>query len=225
MATVFSSAYAGSGVSLSSSYYLRRFYTGNADAKTGISRKQYSTPALSMADSHALRQAIKSLGSFSYDGEHSTNIRNSVSAFIDTYNNLLYSSGASEDRRMQQTHKSIKKLSADYEKDLDKIGITIKKDGTLEKRTDLFANADISRFEKLFSADADYMQRISSYARRVEKRSEILDIEEKRALIMKQQANNEKTDGTGTLPPVLSVTGAGDDILPVGIGGNVNVVL
>lgn len=220
MATVFSTAYAGAGESLSSSYYMRRFYTGNTDARTQASRKQYSNSMLSLADAHALRRAVKGLGSFTYDDDHSTNIRNSVSAFIDTYNNLLSSSGSSDDRRMQQTYKSIKKLSAEYEKELDKIGITVKSDGTLEKRTDLFANADISKFEKLFSKDSDYMQRISSYAKRVEKRSEVLDIEEKRAALLKQQQKNAAGSGidTASLTPSTGVPNTG-------IGGNVNVVL
>lgn len=218
MATIFSTAYAGTGVSLSSSYYLRRFYSANTDAKTSASRKQYSNTALSNADARALRRAIKSLGSFTYDDDNSTNIRNSVSAFIDTYNNLLDSSGSSEDRRMQQTYKSMKKLTSEYADELDKIGITVSKDGTLKKRTDLFANADISKFEKLFSKDTDYMQRISAYTRRVQKRSETLDIEEKRAALLKQQQQN-----TSTLTATTFTTSSG--IPAAGTGNNVNVVL
>lgn len=218
MATIFSTAYAGTGVSLSSSYYLRRFYSANTDAKTSASRKQYSNTALSNADARALRRAIKSLGSFTYDDDSSTNIRNSVSAFIDTYNNLLDSSGSSEDRRMQQTYKSMKKLTSEYADELDKIGITVSKDGTLKKRTDLFANADISKFEKLFSKDTDYMQRISAYTRRVQKRSETLDIEEKRAALLKQQQQN-----TSTLTATTFTTSSG--IPAAGTGNNVNVVL
>ena len=218
MATIFSTAYAGTGVSLSSSYYLRRFYSANTDAKTSASRKQYSNTALSNADARALRRAIKSLGSFTYDDDNSTNIRNSVSAFIDTYNNLLDSSGSSEDRRMQQTYKSMKKLTSEYADELDKIGITVSKDGTLKKRTDLFANADISKFEKLFSKDTDYMQRISAYTRRVQKRSETLDIEEKRAALLKQQQQN-----TSTLAATTFTTSS---VIPAaGTGNNVNVVL
>ena len=218
MATIFSTAYAGTGVSLSSSYYLRRFYSANTDAKTSASRKQYSNTALSNADARALRRAIKNLGSFTYDDDNSTNIRNSVSAFIDTYNNLLDSSGSSEDRRMQQTYKSMKKLTSEYADELDKIGITVSKDGTLKKRTDLFANADISKFEKLFSKDTDYMQRISAYTRRVQKRSETLDIEEKRAALLKQQQQN-----TSTLTATTFTTSSG--IPAAGTGNNVNVVL
>lgn len=218
MATIFSTAYAGTGVSLSSSYYLRRFYSANTDAKTSASRKQYSNTALSNADARALRRAIKNLGSFTYDDDNSTNIRNSVSAFIDTYNNLLDSSGSSEDRRMQQTYKSMKKLTSEYADELDKIGITVSKDGTLKKRTDLFANADISKFEKLFSKDTDYMQRISAYTRRVQKRSETLDIEEKRAALLKQQQQN-----TSTLAATTFTTSSG--IPAAGTGNNVNVVL
>ena len=218
MATIFSKAFAGTGVSLSSSYYKRRFYSDNADAKTSTSRKALNNSALSSADSHALRRAIKELGSFTYDDDNSTNIRNSVSAFIDTYNNLLESSGSSEDRRMQQINKSIKKLSSEYANDLDKIGITVNKDGTLKKRSDLFANADISKFEKLFSKDTDYMQRTLAYAKRVEKRSETLDIEEKRAALLKQQQQNESTLAATTFTTSSGTPAAG-------VGNNINIVL
>lgn len=220
MATVFSTAYAGAGESLSSSYYLRRFYTGNTDARTSTSRKQYSKTMLSNADAHALRRAIKSLGSFTYDDDNSTNIRNSVSAFIATYNNMLSSSGASDDRRMQQICKSVKKLSAEYEKELDKIGITVNSDGTLETRTDLFANASISKFENLFSKDSDYMQRISAYAKRIENRSSVLDIEEKKAALLRQEQQNAIHSGIDTTSLIPS-TGTPN----TGIGNNVNVVL
>ena len=119
---------------------------------------------------------------------------------------------------MQQTYKSMKKLTSEYADELDKIGITVSKDGTLKKRTDLFANADISKFEKLFSKDTDYMQRISAYTRRVQKRSETLDIEEKRAALLKQQQQN-----TSTLTATTFTTSSG--IPAAGTGNNVNVVL
>ena len=50
-----------------------------------------------------------------------------------------------------------------------------------------------AKFEKLFSKDTDYMQRVSAYTRRIQKRSETLDIEEKRAALLKQQQQNTST--------------------------------
>ena len=80
-------AYVGAGTTLGTSYYMRRFYAANADARTTTSRSNLTNSTLTGADSHALRRAIRSLGSFTYDDDNEINIKNSVSAFISTYNN------------------------------------------------------------------------------------------------------------------------------------------
>ena len=60
-------AYVGAGTTLGTSYYMRRFYAANADARTTTSRSNLSNSTLTGADSHALRRAIRSLGSFTSD--------------------------------------------------------------------------------------------------------------------------------------------------------------
>lgn len=161
-------AYVGAGTTLGTSYYMRRFYASNADARTTTSRSNLSNSTLTGADAHALRRAVRSLGSFTYDDDNAANIRNNVSAFISTYNNILNSSGNSDDRTIKNTQKSLKNITAEYADQLDKIGITVKDNGTLESRSSLFGSADISKFESLFSSDSEYMQRVNSYARRLE---------------------------------------------------------
>lgn len=184
-------AYVGAGTTLGTSYYMRRFYAANADARTTTSRSNLSNSTLTGADSHALRRAIRSLGSFTYDDDNETNIKNNVSAFISTYNNMINSSGASDDRTMKNTQKSLKNLTAEYESQLDKIGITVKDNGTLESRSSLFSSADISKFESLFSSDSEYMQRVNSYARRLENRSNILTQIEYNDALAKRNANKQ----------------------------------
>ena len=235
-------AYAGAGTVLGTSYYMRRFYASNADARTNTSRSNLSNSTLTGADSHALRRAIRSLGSFTYDDDNETNIKNNVSAFISTYNNMINSSGASDDRTMKNTQKSLKNLTAEYESQLDKIGITVKDNGTLESRSSLFSSADISKFESLFSADSEYMQRVNSYARRFENRSSILtQIEYNEALAKrnaKKQASSSVSDGTSdsadtgstsvnalNIASVTPVTADLNTLLNTGIGKNVNVIL
>ena len=235
-------AYVGAGTTLGTSYYMRRFYASNADARTTTSRSNLSNSTLTGADSHALRRAIRSLGSFTYDDDNETNIKNNVSAFISTYNNMINSSGASDDRTMKNTQKSLKNLTAEYESQLDKIGITVKDNGTLESRSSLFSSADISKFESLFSADSEYMQRVNSYARRFENRSSILtQIEYNDALAKrnaKKQASSSVPDGTTdsadtgstsvnalNIASVTPVTADLNTLLNTGIGKNVNVIL
>ena len=234
-------AYVGAGTTLGTSYYMRRFYAANADARTTTSRSNLSNSTLTGADSHALRRAIRSLGSFTYDDDNETNIKNNVSAFISTYNNMINSSGASDDRTMKNTQKSLKNLTAEYESQLDKIGITVKDNGTLESRSSLF----ISKFESLFSADSEYMQRVNSYARRLENRSNILTQIEYNDALAKRNANKQtspsvsdsttgKTDSADTgstavnalnIASVTPVTADLNTLLNTGIGSNVNVIL
>ena len=123
-------AYVGAGTTLGTSYYMRRFYASNADARTTTSRSNLSNSTLT-----ALRRAVRSLGSFTYDDDNAANIRNNVSAFISTYNNILNSSGNSDDRTIKNTQKSLKNITAEYADQLDKIGITVKESTTACKIT------------------------------------------------------------------------------------------
>ena len=222
-------AYVGAGTTLGTSYYMRRFYASNADARTTTSRSNLTNSTLTGADSHALRRAIRSLGSFTYDDDNETNIKNSVS----------------DDRTVKNTQKSLKNLTAEYESQLDKIGITVKGNGTLESRSSLFSSADISKFESLFSADSEYMQRVNSYARRLENRSNILTQIEYNDALAKRNANKQtsssvsdsttgKTDSADTgstavnalnIASVTPVTADLNTLLNTGIGSNVNVIL
>lgn len=214
------SVYLGAGTTLSSSYYVRRFYSENENARTTTKRKQLSNSTLSNADAHALRQAVKSLGSFSYDDVNSTNIRNNVKAFVSTYNNLMSSAADSQDRKTIQNAKNIKNLTNEYADDLDKLGITVNADGTLEARTALLNTTSISKFEKLFSSDTDYMQRVNSFAKRIEQRGSTLYLEEQHALRLKSEsaanaaANTKETVGVDL-----------NSLLNNGIGSNINISL
>ena len=123
---------------------------------------------------------------------------------------------------MTQSYKAMKKLTSEYKDSLDKIGITVNKDGTLSSRTSLFANADISKFEKLFSKDADYIQRATAYTKRIERRSDTLDIEEKKAALLAQQQKQATSTATSSLAAsLIPSTGLPAD----STGSNINVVL
>ena len=54
-------AVAGTGTSLSASYYLRNFYTANRNAVTSSKRKEMTGGTLSQADATALHRAAKKL--------------------------------------------------------------------------------------------------------------------------------------------------------------------
>lgn len=209
----------GSGTSLSAAYYMRRFYKTNTDARNKSTRSDMEPSALSGADALALRRAVKNLGKFEYHSDDSANIRSSVTAFVNTYNNLLDSAASSTDRTLNRSTKSLKQLTSQYKDDLDKLGITVNDDGTLKTRDALFSKADASKFQKLFSKDSDYMKQVTAYAKRAEKQSSSLSL-----------AANAKTTAaaatkTAVTPAAALVSQAASSptVSDNGIGGHINI--
>lgn len=228
--TGFSTVYAGTATSLSTNYYLRNFYKGNRDAITSSSRSSYTSNGLTVADSAALRRAIRMLGDFNFDDTDSTNVRESVKAFVSTYNNLLDSASESTDSTIKRNLKSLKSLTSQYSNDLDNIGITVNSDGSLTARDSLLGTASISKFESLFSSDSNYMQKVSSYAKRIQTRSDTLDYSQKAAesAARSAQSQSASTDGESDQTAVASIVAASlglNTLLPEGIGENVNLLL
>ncbi len=231
----FNSEYTGTATTLSSSYYMRSFYVANRDAGAASKRAGFDANRLSIADGMALRRAARQLRNFSYDREQDSSIRNSVQAYIDTYNNTISSVSETTDSNMEHLGKQLKSLTSSYAGELDKIGITVNKDGTLETRDPLFKTSDISKFEKLFSGESDYMQRTTAFAKRIQNRSEALF----QSKTHRQFLSASAPDSGNTTPPAESgtqpdATAAAqivarsldlDTLLNTGIGANINLSL
>lgn len=211
--------YIGAGTSLSSSYYMRNFYISNRDARTASKRKDMNNSTLSLADSQALRRAIKNLGSMDFTDENDSDIRNSVKAFIETYNNALSSTATSSDHTLNRNTKQLKSIAQEYASDFNKIGITVNDDGSLTRRDTLFTSASISKFKKIFSSNSDFMQRTSACAKRVERRSNALSLTEKNQALLKNASNPANEDSQASNDADLNA------LLDNGIGQNINIVL
>ena len=228
-------AYIGSGTTLSSKYYLRSFYRSNREAGTSSKRREFSGNQLALADGRALRQAVRRLTSSDFSDDQDANTRNSVLAYIQTYNNMLSSAGSSSDRTLERSAKQLKNITSEYSSELDKIGITVNDDGTLTSRTTLFESADLSKFKELFSADAAYAKRFAS-------RGEALVTSDNNLLMQKKNAaatGSSATDGTttsgatespddGTATTAAQIVSQSldlDTLLNTGIGKNINIIL
>lgn len=225
-----SETYAGTGTSLSSSFYLRNFYNTNRDARTSSKRKGMDNNTLSFADGLALRRAIKQLGNSEYNDDNDTNIRGSVKAFIETFNNTLSSTSASSDHTLERNMKQLKSIASEYADKLDKIGITVNDDGTMTSRDSLFANASLDKFKELFSSDSDFMQRTSACAKRIERRSDALGLAAKNQELQKIAENKTAGDATVStdttaVAQIVSQSVDLDTLLNTGIGQNVNITL
>lgn len=218
--------YIGAGTTLSSNFYLRNFYMSNRDARTASKRKDMDHSALTLADGQALRRAIKKIGSLEFDDNNDSYIRNSVKAFIDTFNNTIDSTSDSTDHTLSRNMKQLKSIAQEYSSDLDKIGITVNDDGTLTRRDALFSTASLSKFEKLFSSGSDFMQRASACAKRIEHRSDSLTFTEKNQELL-QNATSQSAAATDTTAVAQLISDGTDldTLLNTGIGQNVNIVL
>lgn len=231
-------SYAGTGTSLSSGFFLRNFYTSNRDAKTSSKRRSMNQTDLTLADGQALRRAIHQLGKSEFSETNDTNVRSSVLAFIDTYNNTISSASDSNDRTLMRNMKHLKSLSQEYSDAFDKIGITVNDDGTLTGRESLLKSAALSKFEKIFSSDSEYMQRTTSYAKRIERRSEALSLSAKTQKLKEITAN--KTDSqtidssiaaiatlssASTTAAQIVAAGADSGGADRSVGHNINIVL
>ena len=87
-----------SGVSLSTNYFLRNFYTNNQKASKSSNRSAFSNVELSYEDSRALSRAAKRLSKNDYgsdkdekDSDLNDTSRAAIEAFVDTYNNTITS--------------------------------------------------------------------------------------------------------------------------------------
>ena len=223
-------AYIGSGTTLSSKYYLRSFYRSNREAGTSSKRREFSGNQLALADGRALRQAVRRLTSSDFSDDQDTNTRNSVLAYIQTYNNMLSSAGSSSDRTLERSAKQLKNITSEYSSELDKIGITVNDDGTLTSRTTLFESADLSKFKELFSADATYMQRTSTYAKRcarlIQKKNAAATGSSATDGITASSTTGSPDDGTATTAAqIVSQSLDLDTLLNTGIGKNINLIL
>lgn len=157
-----------SGVNLSSTFYLRNFYKNDQTAFKSSSRKEISSGKLSHEDALALRRAAKALKDFEFtDDELESNLLGSVDAFIKTYNNNLESSGGKNTSDLKRYAKQLKNLSSSHAEELEDIGITINKDGSLKLNENLFKKADVADIKKVFGKDSSYSKQVSSISKRM----------------------------------------------------------
>lgn len=219
-------AFVGLATSLSTKFYMRNFYQKNKNAGIAGTRSEFSNTELCLADGIALRRAVKRIGASDYAEEKGDDIRNSVLAFIETHNNALSSTSDSEDSSLTRYSKQLKNLAKTHSDELDKIGITVNADGSMTSRESLFKTASLSKFKSLFSRESDFMQRSSSLAKRISRRSEDVDLSEKRRKLDAQKSSGTQpgASGANAVLPAFAIPQA-DATAMTGIGGSVDISL
>lgn len=203
-------AAAGTGTTLSSSFFMKKFYRNCANAAKSNKRSDYTANRLSQADADALHQAVKQLRNYKFTKDEGTNIYGNVMAFVETYNNTLDSSTDSSDPSVNRYAKQLKYLAQNHKDELQGIGITVNKDGSLTAKENLVKKASVSDVKALFSKESDFSTKVFQYSRHLESKSE-------------EAYNSEISAEAAKQKETLAAQQAQQDALLTGIGGSVDI--
>ncbi len=151
-----------SGYSITSSKYLRDFYLSDRELTKKASREKASERTVSLADSKALRRALRDLENYDYgdgskddtDNEKSTLYKH-LKAFADTYNYTMDSSSSSSSSGIKAMSKKMKQFSEKYADELEDLGITFDQKGYMSIKPSAVDNLKRSTYGKAFSATSD----------------------------------------------------------------------
>jgi hypothetical protein len=162
-----------SAISLTSDFYLSNFYQSNRTVRTTSGRKDLTSNELSYEDARALKRAVNKLGSIEFtDEENIDNIYSAITAFADTYNNTLSSTKSSDDSDLSKYSKQLKSLAKKYSDDLESIGITVEKDGSLTVNDSLLKLKDVDDLKEAFTSDdSRFIKKTNSIARKLKSNS------------------------------------------------------
>lgn len=161
-----------SGLTLSTDYFMRNFYSGNRSVITKSARNDYSKLELSFEDSRALAKAAKHFTSGDFESKAETDkeidgtMKSSIEAFVKTYNNTIDTSTSGDDDTLREI-KKMKKLCKKYEKELKDIGISMERGGKLSINDDLLKSADKSKVRKVFSPRNEFSGKALSISRKL----------------------------------------------------------
>lgn len=156
-------AVVSSGVSLSTNYFMNNFYANNRSVIKASGRSDYTKLELSYEDSRALTRAAKRLQKNDYGSDTDEKdeaiydtTRSALTAFIDTYNNMVDSAKNSTDHDTKYQLKKMKAYLNKYSDDLEHIGISMESGGKLKINDDLLKVAKNSKVRKIFSSDQEF---------------------------------------------------------------------
>ncbi len=159
---------ASSGLILTENFILRNFYRNNTGAAKVSTRENFTTSQLSYEDALALHRAAKKLKSYSYsDGENEETIRNSVKAYVETYNNALSTAEGTGDSSLKRAAKQLKQLTSKYSDDLKNIGITAGADGKLSITEGILKEVNMDKIKEAFHSDNNFMKQIHNKSKRL----------------------------------------------------------
>ena len=144
---------------ISATSVLRRAYAGNVYFKDENYRKNSSNHEVVSADRKAMVRALERLGDLDFDStdeDDTKAIYNTVTSYLDIYNNAVSSAADSNSSDIRRTGKEMKALMKEYSSSLEAIGIQVKSDGTVKIDKSGLQKATNSQASRIFGND-DYI--------------------------------------------------------------------
>lgn len=182
---------------------MSRAYSGNRLFKDENYRKNSSNHEVVSADRKAMVRALEQLGDLDFDStdeDDTKSIYNTVTSYLDIYNNAVTSANASNSSDIRRTGKDMKALMKEYGSSLENIGIQIKSDGTVKINKSELQKATTSQVSRIFG-DNDYLSGMNKLMKK-----------------LRNQVNREA--------PVLAVKKESvkkDSLSPETVGSNLNL--
>lgn len=164
-----------SSFTVTNNSYLRNLYKSTDSTLSKKSaRNQTAKGKLVIADTSALRKGISTLYDEDYgDADEADtdsdkeDFKNKMHAFADAYNYTLDSSSSYGSSYSKKAVKQIKSLVDTYGDDLTDLGVSFDDKGYMTLSDSAFDNIDEAEFEDTFGSDSDFMQRLDSIAKKL----------------------------------------------------------
>ena len=146
-------------VVMSTTSLMKRAYAGNTLFKDTNYRKNRNGHEVVSADRKALTRALEQLSDLDFDStdeDDTKSIYNTVTSYLNVYNNTVSSATNSDNSQIARTGKQMRALMKEYDQELSDIGISVKSDGTVKVNTTELKKATTRQVAKVFGND-DYI--------------------------------------------------------------------
>lgn len=171
-------------------YYIRNAYTRNRNAIKADYRGTQPNPTIMSADADAVRRMVEKLRTLEYDSDHGVDVLQNTKAFVESYNNLLDSTDASDSSSIAALQKQLNRLTKNERDELASIGIEIKSNGKLSLDEKVFSESRPAKIGRILSAEGTFSSSVRSIAKKIYRTSNRLPIYTAQAVQTEQAVQN-----------------------------------
>lgn len=176
--------------SINYDYYLRNLYSSNRFARKSENRPTLKNKDLIQADSDAVKKVTEKLKKLEYSSDNASEVLTDVKTFIETYNNLVESTGSSDSDSINKLKRQITQLTKDNKDELESLGISINSSGKLSLDKSKFGECSPSKIERFFGKDSEFMTSIRSYSQQTKRAARRMVEDQSEELNQSKNINN-----------------------------------